>query len=193
MNKYSGDTTHPVGIVAMQGGYSLHAEKLTALKAKWLYIKNAAEIQNCRALIIPGGESTTMLKFILENGIADEIVTFAKTGKKIFATCAGTILLANEVLNPAQQSLGLIDITVERNSFGRQLSSRICQGKNHLTNNFEEMVFIRAPKITRIGKNVEVLASLDDEPVCVREKNIVVATFHPELSNNLFWHKLLIE
>jgi len=144
-------------------------------------------------LIIPGGESTTMLKFFEEEGLAEPIVSFAREGKPVFGTCAGAILLAREVYNPTQVSLGLIDIAVERNSYGRQVDSFIGEAETSLESGSLEAVFIRAPKIVRVGTTVEVLASVNANPVLVREGNILVATFHPELTEDQRVHRLFVE
>jgi 5'-phosphate synthase pdxT subunit len=144
-------------------------------------------------LIIPGGESTTMLKVMREEQMIDPIRDFARAGKAIFGTCAGAIMLANEVRNPQQQSLGLMDISVERNSYGRQLDSFVREIETALGDEPMEAVFIRAPRITGIGPGVEVLSTIEGEPVMVRQNNLLAATFHPELTSDNRVHDLFIE
>jgi 5'-phosphate synthase pdxT subunit len=156
-------------------------------------VRRADDLDAVDGLIIPGGESTTMLKFIEEENLAASITDFARQSKPIFGTCAGAILLAREVYNPAQVSLGLIDIGVERNGYGRQVDSFIAEVETAIEVGPLEAVFIRAPKIKRVGPEVEVLASLNGEPVLVRERNILAATFHPELTEDDRMHRLLVE
>jgi 5'-phosphate synthase pdxT subunit len=143
-------------------------------------------------LIIPGGESTTMLKFLERNRFLDTLTTFIRT-TPTFGTCAGAILLAKDVQHPAQTSLGALDITVERNAYGRQIDSAILTAPTELPGGPLEMVFIRAPRITRTGPEVETLASRDGFPVLVRQEHILAATFHPELGHDPRVHQLFLE
>lgn len=182
-----------IGILAIQGGYAAHAEMLAQLKAKYSLVVSVEQLKKCEALIIPGGESSTILKFITANGLFEEIINFNKQGKPIFGTCAGSILLAKEVINPSQKSLGLVNVTIKRNAYGRQLQSHISMGKNLINNKQQEMVFIRAPKIIEIGSKVKVLATCEEEPVAVEENDCLLTTFHPELSSDLFWHKYFLK
>ena len=139
-----------VGIFAVQGDFELHAKMLDRIGAPWRLVKHPADLAGVDRLIIPGGESTTMLKFFEEEGLGPAILNFAGEGKPIFGTCAGAILLAKEVLNPRQSHLGLIDITVERNAYGRQIDSAVKQGtvegvsESGLPEHAMDMVFIRA-------------------------------------------------
>jgi 5'-phosphate synthase pdxT subunit len=139
-------------------------------------VRRPAEIDGLDALILPGGESTTMLKLAEGTGLEEAVKRLAQRGGAVYGTCAGAILLAREVTNPKQHSWGLVDITVERNAYGRQVDS------------FEEdgRIFIRAPRIRRVGPGVEVLESRAGEPVCVRQGRIVAATYHPELTGRAF-------
>ena len=183
--------TKPVGILAVQGDFALHAEMLDRIGAAWKLVKHASELEDVSGLIMPGGESTTMLKFFGSEGLGVAIQNFAAAGKPIFGTCAGTILLAKEVRNPPQERLELIDITVERNGYGRQIDSAVRQGVlSGLRNGSEraersmQMVFIRAPIIRRVGDGVRVLGRAEGLPVLVEQGNILAATFHPELTTD---------
>lgn len=180
----------PVGILAVQGDFALHARMLDRLGARWRLIKHGKEVSEVAGLILPGGESTTMLKFFAAERLSEAIKEFAKAGKPIFGTCAGAILLAQEVLNPTQERLGLLDITVERNGYGRQIDSSVRQGYcPALTDQPIEMVFIRAPIIRRVGQDVRVLGHADGLPVLVEQGNLMAATFHPELTDNETVHR----
>ncbi|MGD9153360.1 MAG: pyridoxal 5'-phosphate synthase glutaminase subunit PdxT [Gammaproteobacteria bacterium] len=182
-----------IGVLAIQGGYAAHAEMLAQLKVQYSLVVSVEQLKKCTALIIPGGESSTILKFITANGLFEEIISFHKQGKSIFGTCAGAILLAKKVINPPQKSLDFVDITIKRNAYGRQLQSHIAIGKNLINNQLQEMVFIRAPKIIELDPKVKVLATCGEEPVAVEENNCLLTTFHPELSSDLFWHKYFLE
>lgn len=181
-----------IGILAIQGDYLAHAKILTQLKVDYCLIISAEQLEKCDGLILPGGESSTMLKFIVENGLFEAIINFNAQGKSIFGTCAGAILLAKNVINPQQKSLGLVNVIIQRNAYGRQLQSNIVIGKNLINNQPQEMILIRAPKITRIGSNVKILATYKEDIVCVAENNCLLTTFHPELSPDLFWHKYFV-
>jgi len=182
-----------IGVLAIQGDFAAHARALRRIGVDVIEVRRANDLDAADGLILPGGESTTMLKFIEEENLAASITDFARQGKPIFGTCAGAILLAREVYNPAQASLGLIDIGVERNGYGRQVDSFIAAVEAAIEGGPLEAVFIRAPRIRAAGPNVEVLASLNDEPVLVRERNILAATFHPELTEDPRAHSLFVE
>jgi 5'-phosphate synthase pdxT subunit len=156
-------------------------------------VRTPDDLRAVDALILPGGESTTMLKLINEEGLADPIIEFARAGRPVMGTCAGAILLAREVTNPSQPSLGLIAITVERNAYGRQVDSFIRGAETSIGGGPVEAVFIRAPKIRRLGPEVEVIASLGGEPVLVRQGGILAATFHPELTSDERVHRYFAE
>lgn len=182
-----------IGVLAIQGDFAAHVRALRRIGANAVEIRRAADIGAADGLIIPGGESTTMLRFIEEENVAASITAFARQGKPMFGTCAGAILLAREVYNPAQASLGLIDIGIERNGYGRQADSFIAEVETPIEGGSLEAMFIRAPRIKRVGPDVEVFASLNGEPVLVRERNILAATFHPELTRDDRMHRLLVE
>lgn len=181
-----------IGVLAIQGSFAAHVRALRRIGVDAIEVRRANDLDAADGLVLPGGESTTMLKFIEEEHLAESITNFARQGKPIFGTCAGAILLAREVYNPAQASLGLIDLAVERNGYGRQVNSFIAEVETAIEGGPLEAVFIRAPRIRGAGPNVEVLASLNDEPVLVREGNILAATFHPELTEDCRVHGLLI-
>ncbi len=182
-----------IGVLAIQGDFAAHARVLRRLGVDVIEVRRANDLDASAGLIVPGGESTTMLKFIEEESLAESIADFARQGKSIFGTCAGAILLAREVYNPAQASLGLIDIGVERNGYGRQVDSFIAEVETAIEGGPLEAVFIRAPRIRGAGPNVEVVASLNGEPVLVREGNILAGTFHPELTEDTRVHSLFVE
>ncbi|MGC2467855.1 MAG: pyridoxal 5'-phosphate synthase glutaminase subunit PdxT, partial [Candidatus Acidiferrum sp.] len=140
-----------IGILAVQGDFEAHAAMLAGLGAETLEVRTVRDLDGCDALILPGGESTTQLQFLQEEGLYDAIKQFAADGGAIFGTCAGAILLATEVKSPAQASLGLLDMTVLRNAYGRQLASDVFFGSSKLTDSPMEMVFIRAPVIDTVG------------------------------------------
>lgn len=181
------------GVLAIQGDFAAHARKLERIGIDVIEVRRATDLDNVSGLIIPGGESTTMLKFLLEENLSNPIVEFARSGRTIFGTCAGAILLAREVSAPAQPSLGLIDIAVERNAYGRQVDSFIGEVETCLEGGPMEAVFIRAPRITKVGPEVEVIAMHNGEPVFVREGNVIAATFHPELSSDERVHRLFAD
>src|SRR6266851_9893169 len=176
-----------VGILALQGDFDAHAKTVERAGGAPSLVRSAADLEALDGLIIPGGESTTMLKLLHEEQLMEPVREFGRR-RPIFGTCAGAILLANEVSGPSQESLGLIDIGVERNAYGRQVDSRIAnvtpesEFQSRTRPGDMEAVFIRAPIIRRVGKGARVLASYRGDPVLVEEGRHMVATFHPELS-----------
>lgn len=185
--------TKVIGVLAIQGDFAAHARALRRTGANAVEVRRAVDLDAVDGLIIPGGESTTMLKFIEEEKLAGPIAGFARAGKPIFGTCAGAILLARDVYNPTQASLGLIDIAVERNAYGRQVDSFIAAVETSFEGGALDAVFIRAPKIKQAGPNVEVLASCEGEPVLVRERSIICSTFHPELTADDRVHRMFVD
>ncbi len=181
-----------VGILALQGAYEAHARTLQTLGAATKLIRTPGQLQELDGLVIPGGESTTMLKFLERHGFLDTLTTFVQQ-TPTFGTCAGAILLANDVQHPPQRSLGALDLTIERNAYGRQIDSAILTVPTTLPGGPLEMVFIRAPRITRTGPQVETLASRDGFPVLVRQGHLLAATFHPELSADTRVHQLFLD
>jgi pyridoxal 5'-phosphate synthase pdxT subunit len=181
-----------IGVLALQGAFEAHAKAITALGVTAKLIRTPSELKDLDGLIIPGGESTTFLKFLERGGFLDALQSFVKT-TPTFGTCAGAILLARNVENPTQKSLAALDITVERNAYGRQIDSAILTAPTKLEGGPLEMVFIRAPRITHTGPGVETLATRDDFPVLVRQGHLLAATFHPELSADLRVHQLFLD
>jgi 5'-phosphate synthase pdxT subunit len=186
-----------IGVLAIQGDFAAHMATLHEAGAEVHEVRKAAELRQVDGLVIPGGESTTLLKFILnpDLGYLEAFQEFHQAGKPLFGTCAGLILVAKDVLNPAQFSLGFIDVGVERNSYGRQKESFETVGESYLEGTAKplKMVFIRAPRITRLGAQVDLLATCHEEPVMARQGNILVATFHPELTGDLTVHRYFLE
>jgi 5'-phosphate synthase pdxT subunit len=164
-----------VGVLALQGDFAAHIAAMPGA----VEVRTAREIEPLDVLVIPGGESTTVLNLLEGSGIEEAARRFAARGGTIFGTCAGAILLAKRVTHPDQPSWGLIDIDVERNAYGRQVDSF----EATLDPDYRG-IFIRAPRIRRVGPGVEVLARLNGEPVLVREGRIFAATFHPELTDD---------
>lgn len=182
-----------VGILAIQGDFAMHAKVLDRLGAAWKLVKHAEDLEHVDGLIMPGGESTTMLKMFDAEGVGTAIKQFAAKGKHIYGTCAGAILLAKDVTNPPQDRLGLIDITIERNAYGRQIDSSVQMGEcPELSDRPLEMVFIRAPIIRRVGEGVRVLGRCGNLPVLVQQGNILAGTFHPELTDDLTLHRYFL-
>jgi 5'-phosphate synthase pdxT subunit len=177
-----------IGIVAIQGDYEAHAKMLERLGVEYRFVRTPEDLAGLAGVILPGGESTTHLKVMTEEGLFDALKKFAAAGGAFFGTCAGTILLAKEVHGPAQASLRLLDASVLRNGYGRQLASDVHMGQTKLREEPLEMVFIRAPIIESVGAGVEVLAEDAGHPVLVRQGKILAATFHPELSDDTVVH-----
>jgi pyridoxal 5'-phosphate synthase pdxT subunit len=178
-----------IGVLALQGDFDAHRRRLEQLGAEVVLVKKPEQLDEIAGLIIPGGESGTFLKLLGESGF-EKLKQFARA-KPTFGTCAGAILLAREVDNPKQAGLGVLDIGIRRNAYGRQLDSSIREGK--LNGSPIEMVFIRAPKIERLGPAVEVIATEGTDPVAVRQGKAMAATFHPELSVDTRVHRAFLD
>jgi len=178
-----------IGVLALQGDFDAHRRRLEQLGAEVVLIKKPEQLTDIDGLVIPGGESGTFLKLLGAEGFA-KLSDFVRV-KPTFGTCAGCILLAANVENPKQLGLGALDITVRRNAYGRQIDSSIREGQ--FLNQPVEMVFIRAPKIERIGQGVEIIATESDDPVLVRQGHTLAATFHPELSADPRIHKYFLD
>jgi len=188
-----------IGVLALQGDFDAHRRRLEELGAEVLLVKKPEQLDQIDGLIIPGGESGTFLKLLGEKGF-EKLKQFVRL-KPSFGTCAGAILLATEVENPRQVGLGAIDISIRRNAYGRQIDSSIREGKllpdglKQGSDSALEMVFIRAPKIERVGAGVEVIATegKDNVPVAVRQGRTMAATFHPELSDDTRIHQTFLD
>jgi len=179
-----------IGVLALQGDFAAHCEALRIAGAIPVEVRTAEDLQGVDGLVLPGGESTTMLKLLDVEGLFQPLAEFGRE-KPIFGTCAGAILLAKEVVNPVQRSLGLMDLTVQRNGYGRQIDSRI--SKIDIEGHPAEAVFIRAPVIRRTGPDVSVLATYQNAPVLASQGLHMVATFHPELSKTNTVHARFVE
>ncbi len=186
-----------VGVLALQGDFEAHQKALERAGAEAVQVRTVEELENIDGLIIPGGESTTMLKLLNLMDLKESLRRFVSE-KPVFGTCAGAILLAKDVLNPPQESFGAVDLTVERNGYGRQIDSRVAQiepdaeFQRRVGPGEMEAVFIRAPIIRRTGPGVNILAQYDGDPVLVEQGKYLVATFHPELTDDPRVHKLFL-
>jgi len=183
--------TWTIGVLALQGDYASHAQALEGLHVHARMVRSHEDLAQVDGLIIPGGESTTFLKLLERERLFAPLRQFVQT-RPAFGTCAGCILLAKKVINPAQDSLGVLDATVERNAYGRQIDSEILTVQTSLPGGPLEMVFIRAPRIVEVSDNVEVLAKREGAPILVRERNVLAATFHPELSEDRRVHRYFV-
>jgi 5'-phosphate synthase pdxT subunit len=190
--------TKRVGVLSLQGDFEAHGRALEKAGAQPVYVRTAAQLKEIDGLIMPGGESTTMLKLLKMEDMMDPLAEFARS-KPILATCAGVIILAKEVSHPEQESLGVLDLAVQRNGYGRQIDSRIVEldtstefqqrtGAGKL-----EAVFIRAPIIERVGSSAKVLVSYLEHPVLVEQGQHLAATFHPELTGDFRIHSLFLQ
>jgi 5'-phosphate synthase pdxT subunit len=178
-----------IGILALQGDFEAHEKAFQEAGARTTQVRRASDLEGIDGLVIPGGESTTMLKLIHAENLWDALKSFGES-KPVFATCAGAILLARHVTNPDQDSLGTVDIDVQRNAYGRQIHSAVA--KIPTSEGEMEAVFIRAPIIRRAGPGVNVLARYNGDPVLVEQGRHLVATFHPELSRDRSVQRLFL-
>jgi 5'-phosphate synthase pdxT subunit len=179
-----------VGVLALQGDFEAHRRAIEKAGARAVEVRTAEQLDQCDGLIIPGGESTTMLKLLDIEKMTGAVRDFGAR-KPIYGTCAGAILLAHEVTHPAQKSLDLMDISVERNGYGRQIDSRIAKVSSD--GGEFEAVFIRAPIIRKVGEGARVLASYEGDPVWVEQGRHMVTTFHPELTDDARVHRRFVE
>jgi len=182
-----------IGILAVQGDFAAHAAMLAGMGVETVEVRTPKDLEGCDGLILPGGESTTQLQFLQEEGLCEAIKKFAAEDKAIFGTCAGAILLATEVRNPQQESLKLLDMTVLRNAYGRQIASDVVSGPSSLKKEPLEMVFIRGPVIERVGPGVQVLAEYAGKPALVQKGRVMAAAFHPELTNDTTVHDRFVK
>jgi len=181
-----------IGILAVQGDFAAHAAMLEGLGIETVEVRTPADMEGCDGLILPGGESTTQLQFLQEEGLAETIKKFADEGHALFGTCAGAILLATDVENPKQESLELLDMTVLRNGYGRQIASDVFFAKSTLKDEPLEMVFIRGPIIERTGPGIEILAKHAGKPAMVQKGRLLATTFHPELTSDATVHEYFL-
>lgn len=184
-----------IGILGLQGAVQPHLEKISSLGVSTQLVLSAKDLPDLSGMILPGGESTTQIHLLQQSGLWDPLAEFIHR-KPVWGICAGAILLAKEVSSPQQKSFGAIDIHITRNAYGRQTESFTAPltGKTKEGESFEiEGVFIRAPQISQMGKGVELLASYQNLPVLVQENQVLVSTFHPELSESLVIHKSFLK
>jgi len=179
-----------IAVLALQGDFAAHGRLLAQMGLDSFEARNPEELERATGLVVPGGESTTLWKFFESAPWEDAIRRFAATGRPVLGTCAGAIVLAREVTHPAQKGLGLLDITVERNAYGRQVDSFVGEVDAPDLGGTLPAVFIRAPRIRQVGPGVEVLATRESEPVLVARANVIAATFHPELTSDTTVHQL---
>jgi 5'-phosphate synthase pdxT subunit len=193
MNTKNRTLSKPIGVLALQGDFAAHGLSIEALGQPWVEIKYPEQVREISGLILPGGESTTLTKLLNQNSFMEEIISAARRGMPVYGSCAGAILLSQEVIGNDTATLGLMDVVTQRNAYGRQIDSFIAYepcpafGPPDL-----EMVFIRAPLVRRVGTGVEVLATCKDQPVFLRQGNALLTTFHPELSDDTRIHGLFV-
>ncbi len=186
---------HKVGVLALQGAVGRHADALTALGAAVVEVRTPDHLTGVDALVLPGGESTTVSRLLATSGLFEPVADRLAGGMPALGTCAGMILLAREVLDgrPDQRCFGALDVAVRRNAFGRQVDSFEAELEvSGLQGPPFPAVFIRAPVVERLGEGVEVLATVDQHPVLCRQGNVTVAAFHPELSGDLRLHRRFV-
>ena len=187
-----------VGVLSLQGDFAAHGAAVERAGASPVYVRERSQLGEIDGLILPGGESSTMLKLLHYENLFDDVVDYGRR-KPMFGTCAGAILMARDVTNPAQESLGLMDIKVERNAYGRQVDSRVVEldaepeFEQRTSPGKLEAVFIRAPIIRRAGQGIHVLAEYAGDPVLIEQGQYLVATFHPELTKDARVHSLFLE
>jgi len=187
-----------VGVLSLQGDFAAHGAAVERAGALPVYVRERSQLGEIDGLILPGGESSTMLKLLHYENLFDDVVDYGRR-KPVFGTCAGAILMARDVTNPAQESMGLMDIEVERNAYGRQVDSRVValdaepEFEQRTSPGKLEAVFIRAPIIRRAGEGIHVLAEYAGDPVLIEQGQYLVATFHPELTKDARVHSLFLE
>jgi pyridoxal 5'-phosphate synthase pdxT subunit len=185
----------PIGVLALQGDFAAHARAIESVGGRAVEVRCTEELDGLRGLILPGGESTALLLLMEEYGFNEALKDFVDRGGFLYGTCMGLILLAREVIDPAQPSLGMLDVTVRRNAYGRQVDSFVDMGELRVNGGAPEsveMVFIRAPRILRVGEGVDVIGSHHGEPTLVRQGRVWGGTFHPELSQPLRVHQRFV-
>jgi 5'-phosphate synthase pdxT subunit len=177
----------PIGVLALQGGYAAHERALAGIGRRSRQVREARDLEGLDGLVLPGGESSAMLKLIAWNRLWQPLDDFVRAGRPVLATCAGLILAAKGVSHPAQESFGWLDVDVARNAWGRQNESFEAKDDSGRL----RCVFIRAPRLTRVGPEVEVIARLEGEPIAVRAGSIIGASFHPELADETGLHEAI--
>lgn len=191
MKKEAGNMN--IGVLALQGGFEEHIKHITKLGYNGIEVKTLKDLQSIKALIIPGGESTTIGKLLKVTGLLSPLKEMIQNGLPVWGTCAGMILLAKEIEDESTNYLGVMDISVKRNAYGSQLDSFITQvNLKEVDNNPLELVFIRAPYVSKVNNSVSVLAKVNENIVAVRENNMIATSFHPELTENTAFHKYFL-
>jgi 5'-phosphate synthase pdxT subunit len=185
------ERTPRVGVLAIQGDVAAHARALARAGAEAVSVRREKDLDGIDALVLPGGESTTISKGLERLVLYEPLEAFIRAGRPVLGTCAGAVLLAREVENHPVRSLGVLDVVAVRNAYGTQVDSFSARAEGALAG--LECVFIRAPRLRRPGVEVEVLARVDGWPVCVRQANVIATTFHPELTDDPRIHRLLVE
>jgi pyridoxal 5'-phosphate synthase pdxT subunit len=186
-----------VGVLAVQGDFHAHIQALATLGCAAVEVRVPADLEGLAAIVLPGGESGAQMRLLRENDLREALDRFHRRGGAFYGTCAGLILLARRVTHPPQESLGLIDLDVVRNGYGRQIDSfeadAVSEEMGFPSADPLRMVFIRAPRIARAGPGVQVLASCDGEPVAAREGRVLVTSFHPEMTADARVHRYFLE
>lgn len=182
-----------LGVLALQGDFAAHAAGLAEIGHEAVEVRRCGQLELLDGLIVPGGESTTLLRLMADEPWFDALRNFHAQGGALFGTCAGAILLSRRVISPEQPSLGLLDATIRRNGYGRQIDSFETQLEMIGSSRTLDAVFIRAPRFIELGREVEVLARYDDEPVLVRQGRVLAATFHPELTADRRLHGMFVK
>ncbi len=182
-----------IGILALQGDYEAHARVLKKLDVEYSYVRTPADLNGVHGMILPGGESSTLLKLLQQNGLFDALYERLKKGMPFFGTCAGAILLAKTVISPAQISLNAVDVTILRNAYGRQLASQMATGHCILNTTPLPLFFIRAPKFIDLAPDIKIIATYQGDPVCIQQHACLLATFHPELTQDATLHLYFLE
>jgi len=182
-----------IGVLSLQGGFKEHLDMIRKLGHEGIEVRKSEDFNNLHGIILPGGESTAIGKLIVDLKIKEELINQVKNGLPVWGTCAGMILLAKEIDNRSNTHLNLMDICVKRNAYGSQLDSFVTEAKiKYISTKNIPLVFIRAPYITSTGENVKILCKIDDDIVAAREDNILVTSFHPELTDDLSCHEYFI-
>jgi 5'-phosphate synthase pdxT subunit len=187
----SGASTARIGVLAIQGDFAAHVRAVEELGPQGVCVRREKDLEGIAALILPGGESTTIAKGLDRLGLRGPIEAFVRSGRPVLGTCAGAVLLAREVQNHPVRSLGLLDAVAVRNAYGTQVDSFAATAEGFLAG--LRCVFIRAPQLRDLGPDVEVLATVDGWPVCVRQGNVLATTFHPELTPDRRIQRLLLD
>jgi len=183
-----------IGVLSLQGGFKEHLDMIRKLGHEGVEVRKATDIDDMNGIILPGGESTAIGKLIIDLKIKDVLINKIKNGLPVWGTCAGMILLAKKIDNKANTHLNLMNISVKRNAYGRQLESFLTEGRvKNVSRRKIPLVFIRAPYVTSLGENVEVLCKIDGNVVAARQDNILVTSFHPELTDDLSCHEYFFE